>query len=102
MTPLELKAELEEAKKDDERKFNKYHDLLKIIDTHFALAHTMQHNLHSRRSAKIDDYKMLSSEQRQTKFTPEQLAIDAKLRAEARARLAKRQREALKNGQKSH
>lgn len=85
LTPRELQAELKAATKRDERENAREDRLLKLLDMHFATAHTIAHNAHFRRSAQFDDYRLLSEAKQH--FTPQQLAIDAKLRADAQARI---------------
>lgn len=83
-----MEAELKAAQRREERDRERDENLLKLLDMHFATAHTIAHNAHFRRSAQFDDYRLLSEAKQH--FTPQQLAIDAKLRADAQARIRAR------------
>lgn len=83
-----MEAELKAAQRREERDRERDENLLKLLDMHFATAHTIAHNTHFRRLARFEDYRLLTEAQKH--FTPQQLAIDAKLRADAQARIRAR------------
>ena len=87
-----MEAELKAAQRREERDQERNENLLKLLDMHFATAHTIAHNTHFRRLARFEDYRLLTEAQKH--FTAKQLAIDAKLRADAQARIRARK---LKN-----
>jgi hypothetical protein len=90
LTPAELEIELEEATRREQRENDKENRLLKFLDIHFALQHTITHNANFKRSAKVSDYRII--EESQPTFSPEILAIDAKLRADAQKRVEQKRR----------
>ena len=90
LTPRELKAELKAADRRDAITRERFDALIKLLDSHFALAHTLVHNANFKRRAKPEDYKLLAEPR--AKPTNRQLAIDAKLRAQARERIAAQRR----------
>lgn len=90
LTPAELEIELEEATRRENRENERENRLLKFLDIHFALQHTITHNANFKRSAKVSDYKII--EESKPAFSPEILAIDAKLRAEAQRRVDEKRR----------
>lgn len=87
-----MEAELKAAQRREERDQERNENLLKLLDMHFATAHTIAHNTHFRRLARFEDYRLLTEAQKH--FTAQQLAMDAKLRADAQARIRARK---LKN-----
>ena len=93
MTPLELEYELQEAEHRESRENQRYESLLKLLDTHFALSHTITHNANFKRSAQVSDYKLMQ-EQKQ-KISTQAISLDAKLKADAIARINKRRRQAI-------
>ena len=96
LTPSEMNAELEAAAELEKRRLDEREHFMRFLDAHLALAHAIAHNAHFKRRVKVDDYKIMS--EKKQALTQEQMAIDAKLRAEARARIAqKRRKEFLQN-----
>lgn len=96
LTQAEIEAELEEAKKNDERKNERDEKILKFLDIHFSLLSSIIYNSHSRHSVRMEDFRLIENENR--KFTTEQIALDAQLRAKAKENLAKKRRKRMLNG----
>ena len=96
LTQSEIEAELEEAKKNDERKNEQYEKILKFLDIHFSLLSSIIYNSHYKHSVSVEEFRLLENEKQ--KFTTEQIALDAQLRAKAKENLAKKRRKRVLNG----
>jgi hypothetical protein len=96
MTPKEIEIEVAEAIKREQRENDREMRLLKLLDNHFAIAHTITHNANFKRSAKMSDYTMLADDKKQ--ISAEAFALDAKLRAEAMERIREKRRKQILTG----
>ena len=87
MTPLEIEAE-EKAYKDQLKKREADEEFFaRLIDEHFAILSALIHNANFKRRVSPKDYSMIQEKKYAQKLSPEAQALDAKLRAQAQARL---------------
>lgn len=88
LTPREIEIELETAAEIRRRQEAGEDFRLRLFDAHMAALEMLVHNANYRRPLKTEDFKLLRDTK--PKLSPEVVAFDAKLRAEAQERLRRK------------
>ena len=90
LTPREIEIELETAAEIRKARDAEENFRLRLFDAHMAALEMLVHNANYRRPLKTEDFKLL--QETKPKLSPEVVALDAKLRAEAQERIRKKRR----------
>ena len=88
LTPREIEIELEIAAEIRRRQEAGEDFRLRLFDAHMAALEMLVHNANYRRPLKTEDFKLLRDTK--PKLSPEVVAFDAKLRAEAQERVRRK------------
>lgn len=91
LTPREIEIELEVAREKAREDAAEEEFKIRLFDAHMATLEMLVHNANFKRALKISDFKFLRDKKR-ANVSEEVLAFDARIRAEAQAKLREKQK----------
>lgn len=91
LTPREIEIELEAVREKAREEASEEEFRLRLFDAHMATLEMLVHNANFKRALKVSDFKLLRDKKR-VNVSEETLAFDARIRAEAQAKLREKQK----------
>ena len=91
LTPREIDIELEVFRERERDRAQEEEFKIRLFDAHMATLEMLVHNANFKRALKVSDFKLLRDKKR-ANVSEETLAFDARLRAEAQAKLREKKK----------
>lgn len=91
LTPREIDIELEVFRERERDRAQEEEFKIRLFDAHMATLEMLVHNANFKRALKVSDFKLLQDRKR-ANVSEEVLAFDARIRAEAQAKLREKKK----------